>query len=147
MACVSSCPKTYNNIGRGRPKKAMTQSSVPNEKNQNSSEAQKRCCTVAVEKLLKNARVSIQAGGIRNTAMNCFNQRTGTTHSVPARAPCALRPVLSLRRRLCLTLDSTAVADYQPDEGKGEPQRSLCCADTAFFTPVPCTLLSECPPG
>jgi hypothetical protein len=84
MACVSSWPKTYNNIGLGSPKKAMIQSSVPKEKNQNSSDAQKRCCTAAVEKLLKNARVTIQEGGIRKTAMSCFSQRTGTTHPVSA---------------------------------------------------------------
>ena len=82
MACVSSCPKTYNNIGLGRPKNAMIQSNVPNEKKKNSSDAQKRCWTVAEEKLLKNARVNIQAGGIRKTAMICFSQRTGMTHSV-----------------------------------------------------------------
>ena len=34
----------------------------------------------AAEKQLKNARVNIQAGGTRNTATICFNQRTGTTH-------------------------------------------------------------------
>ena len=84
MACVSSCPKTYSNIGLGSPKKAIIQSTVPNEKNQNSSDAQKRCCTVAVEKLVKKARVNIHAGGTRKTAMICFSQRTGTTHSVPA---------------------------------------------------------------
>jgi hypothetical protein len=79
--------------------------------------------------------------------MNCFNQRTGTTHSVPGRSPCALSPVLSLRRRLFLTVESTAVADYQRDEGKGELQRNLCQADAVFLTPDPCRLLFEYPPG
>src|SRR5438552_2341058 len=82
MTCVSSCPKTYNNMGLGSPKNVTAQRSVPNEKNQNSSDAQKRCCNAAVEKQLKNARVNIQAGGTRNTAITCFNERTGTTHSV-----------------------------------------------------------------
>jgi hypothetical protein len=107
MAWVSSCPKTYNNIGLGRPKNAMTQRMVPREKNQNSSEAQKRCCRVAVEKLLKKARVNIQAGGTRKTAMICLSQRTGTTHVVSLSEACAREPVRSLRR-LFLTVESTA---------------------------------------
>ena len=107
MAWVSSCPKTYNNIGLGRPKNAITQRMVPREKNQNSSEAQKRCCRVAVEKLLKKARVNIQAGGTRKTAMICLSQRTGTTHFVSLSEACARAPVRSLRR-LFLTVESTA---------------------------------------
>src|ERR1700735_236189 len=113
MACVSSWPKTYNSIGLGKPKNAITHRSVPNEKNQNSSEAQKRCWTVAVEKLLKNARVSIQAGGIRKTAIICFTQRTGTTHPVSMRSSRTPRPVFSLRRRRFLTVDPTGFEDYQ----------------------------------
>src|ERR1700741_3692171 len=84
-ACVSSCPKTYNNIGLGRPKNVTPHKSVPREKNQNSSEAQKRWCMAAVERQLKNARVNIQAGGTRKTATICFSERTGTTHSVSTR--------------------------------------------------------------
>jgi hypothetical protein len=56
--------------------------------------------------------------------MICFNQRTGITHSVPARSSCVLRPPLSLRRRCFLTLDSTAFAEYQRARDKGEPQQS-----------------------
>jgi hypothetical protein len=143
MACVSSCPKTYNNIGLGRPKNAMTQSSVPNEKNQNSSDAQKRCCTVAVEKLLKNARVTIQAGGIRKTAMICFNQRTGTTHSVFAHSSCASRPVLSLRRRRFLTVGSTAAGAYQRPGPKASVNRNCATVhrNLAFLRDLPCALL------
>jgi hypothetical protein len=103
----------------------MTQRSVPNEKNQNSSDAQKRCCTVAVEKLVKNARVSTHATGIRKIATICFTQRAGITHSVSARSSCVLRPVLSLRRRRFFTVESTALADYQRALTKGEPQQKL----------------------
>src|ERR1700730_15613522 len=106
MAWVSSCPKTYNNIGLGRPQNAITQRRVPSEKNQICAEDQKRCCRVAVEKLLKKARVNIQAGGTRKTAMICLSQRTGTTHVVPLSEACAREPVRSLRR-LFLTVDST----------------------------------------
>ena len=41
-------------IGRGKPKKAINQSTAPNEKNQNSSSAQSRCVTVARAKTVKN---------------------------------------------------------------------------------------------
>src|SRR5271166_17822 len=110
---VSSCPKTYNNMGLGRPKNVTTQRSVPNEKNQNSSDAQKRCCKAAVEKELKKARVNIQAGGTRNTATNCFNQRTGTTHSVLTRSSRAPAPVFNLLRRRFFTADPKGFTDYK----------------------------------
>ena len=72
IACENSCPKTYSNIGLGKPKKVMNQSSAPSEKNQNSSDAQNRWRKVATEKQLKKARVKTQAGGIKKTAMICF---------------------------------------------------------------------------
>lgn len=122
---VSSCPKTYNNMGLGRPKNVTTQRSVPNEKNQNSSDAQKRCCKAAVEKELKNARVNIQAGGTRNTATNCFNQRTGTTHSVLTRSSRAPAPVFNLLRRRFFTADPTDFTDYMRDGTLSEHQRAV----------------------
>ena len=125
MTWVSSCPKTYNNMGLGRPKNVTTQRSVPNEKNQNSSDAQKRCCKAAVEKELKNARVNIQAGGTRNTATNCFNQRTGTTHSVLTPSSRAPAPVFNLLRRLFFTADPTGFTDYMRDGTLSEHQRAL----------------------
>ena len=99
----------------------MTQRSEPNEKNQNSSDAQNRWWSATFEKLLKNARVKIQAGGTRKSATTCFNQRTGTTHSVSAGSLFAAVPVLSRRRRF-LAVESNAFADYQRAQKKGESQ-------------------------
>ena len=99
----------------------MTQRSEPNEKNQNSSDAQNRWWSATFEKLLKNARVKIQAGGTRKSATTCFNQRTGTTHSVSAGSLFAAVPVPSRRRRF-LAVESNAFADYQRAQKKGESQ-------------------------
>jgi hypothetical protein len=59
---------------------------------------------------------------MRKSATTCFNQRTGTTHSVSAGSLFALAPVLSRRRRL-LAVESNAFADYQRTRKKGESQR------------------------
>src|SRR5205814_10518764 len=67
-------------IGRGKPKKAINQSTAPNEKNQNSSPAQSRCVTVARAKTVKNVWLSTAQNGRRKMAMTNFTQRVGIIH-------------------------------------------------------------------
>ena len=103
----------------------MTQRSEPNEKNQNSSDAQNRWWSAACEKLLKNARVKIQAGG---------NEKERDELLQPANRnnPFCLRTFVirrryrsSSRRRRFLTVESNDFADYQRAGKKAEPQRAV----------------------
>src|SRR4029434_1354099 len=58
-------------IGRGRPKKAINQSTAPNEKNQNSSPAQSRSATVARANEVKNVWLrTAQIGRKKSATMN-----------------------------------------------------------------------------
>src|SRR5437899_135939 len=66
-------------MGRGRPKNAITHSTAPSEKNQNSSPAQSRCVTVARAKAVKNVCVRIAQIGRRKIAKTNFTQRVGTS--------------------------------------------------------------------
>src|SRR6202011_582144 len=81
-ACVSSCPKTYNRIGRGRPINAINHSTTPNEKNQNSCPAHNRCASVARANTVKNVWVRIAQTGSRKTAKIKLTQRVGTINGV-----------------------------------------------------------------
>src|SRR6266567_6110689 len=65
-------------IGRGRPKKAISHSTAPNEKNQNSSPAHNRCVTVARANTVKNVWVRTPQIGSRKTAIINFTQFVGT---------------------------------------------------------------------
>ena len=71
-------------MGRGRPKNAMTHSTAPSEKNQNSLPAQSRCVTVARAKAVKNVWVRIAQIGSRKIAKIDFTQRVGTVSSSDA---------------------------------------------------------------
>src|SRR6266478_3041341 len=71
-------------MGRGRPKNAITHSTAPSEKNQNSSPAQRRCVTVARAKAVKNVWVRIAQVGSRKIAKINFTQRVGTVSSSDA---------------------------------------------------------------
>ena len=71
-------------MGRGRPKNAITHSTAPSEKNQNSSPAQRRCVTVARAKAVKNVWVRIAQIGSRKIAKINFTQRVGTVSSSDA---------------------------------------------------------------
>ena len=72
-------------IGRGKPKKAINQSTAPNEKNQNSSPAQSRCVTVARAKTVKNVWERIRQIGNKKIATMTFTQRVGTVRGVSLR--------------------------------------------------------------
>ena len=65
-------------IGRGKPKKAISHRTAPNEKNQNSSPAQSRCVTAARAKAVKNVSVRIAQAGNKKIAKTNFTQRVGT---------------------------------------------------------------------
>src|SRR5438552_13742510 len=65
-------------IGRGRPKKAISHSTAPNEKNQNSSPAHNRCVTVARANTVKNVWVRTPQIGSRKTAIINFTHFVGT---------------------------------------------------------------------
>src|ERR1044071_10419257 len=91
-------------IGRGRPKKAISHRTAPNEKNQNSSPAQKRCVTVARAKAVKNVWLRIAQIGNRKIAKTNFTQRVGTVSGsdtgTNVRARATLRTTLRLRWEL-----------------------------------------------
>src|SRR2546430_17358758 len=91
-------------MGRGRPKNAITHSTAPSEKNQNSSPAQSRCVTVARPKAVKNVWVRIAQIGSRKIAKINFTQRVGTVSGtgigIVVRVRATLR--ISFRRRLGL---------------------------------------------
>src|SRR5207253_1600633 len=82
---------TYITIGRGKPRKAISQRTAPNEKNQNSSPAQSRCVAVARAKAVKNVWLKIAQIGSRKIANTNFTQRVGTMRgSGPAMKPLGL---------------------------------------------------------
>src|SRR5688572_23155394 len=70
-------------MGRGSPntqmlpKNVRVQSTIPREKNQNSSVAQKECFWVAAAKQVKNVWVSTQTIGRRKIATTLLSQRVG----------------------------------------------------------------------
>src|SRR6266496_5605858 len=111
-------------IGRGRPKNAISHRIAPNEKNQNSSPAQRRCVTAARAKAVKNVWLRIAQIGNRKIAKTNFTQRVGTVSgsdtgtNVRARATLrtTFRPRLELRfPRLfvdLLFLAAKGAADY-----------------------------------
>src|SRR6266513_5339630 len=65
-------------IGRGKPKKAISHSTAPNEKNQNSSPAHSRCVTVARANTVKNVWVRTPQIGSRKIAKINFTHFVGT---------------------------------------------------------------------
>src|ERR671918_1162350 len=65
-------------MGRGRPKKAISQSTAPNEKNQNSSPAHNRCVAVARANTVKNVWVRTPHIGSRKIAKINFTHFVGT---------------------------------------------------------------------
>src|SRR5262249_10030707 len=65
-------------MGRGRPKKAISQSTAPNEKNQNSSPAHNRWVTVARANAVKNVWVRTPQIGSRKIAKINFTHFVGT---------------------------------------------------------------------
>src|SRR4030095_5868918 len=91
-------------IGRGRPKNAINHRIAPNEKNQNSSPAQKRCVTVARANAGKHVWLRIAQIGRRKIAKTNFTQRFGTVSGSDAgtnvRARATLRTTLRLRLEL-----------------------------------------------
>src|ERR1700704_6977252 len=91
-------------IGRGRPKNAINHRIAPNEKNQNSSPAQRRCVTAARAKAVKNVWPRIAQIGNRKIAKTNFTQRVGTVNGsdtgTSVRARATLRTTLRLRLEL-----------------------------------------------
>src|SRR5215813_7600520 len=89
-------------IGRGRPKKAINQSTAPREKNQNSSPAHSRCVTAARANAVKNVWPRIAQIGKRKIAKMNFTQRVGTVSrsdtGTIVRARATLRTTLRLLR-------------------------------------------------
>jgi hypothetical protein len=65
-------------MGRGRPKKAISHSTAPNEKNQNSSPAHNRCVTVARANAVKNVWVRTPQMGSRKIPKTNFTHFVGT---------------------------------------------------------------------
>src|SRR4029078_8322458 len=65
-------------MGRGNPKKAISQSTTPREKNQNSSPAQSRSATVARAKEVKKVWLRTAQSGRRKSAKMNFTQFVGT---------------------------------------------------------------------
>src|SRR5205809_115589 len=84
-------------IGRGKPTKAISQRSAPNEKNQNSSPAQSRWVTVARAKTVKNVWLRIAQIGSKKIATTNFTQRVGTMSGSDAGTPKAFRAPATLR--------------------------------------------------
>ena len=65
-------------MGRGRPRKAISHSTAPNEKNQNSSPAHNRCVTVARANAVKNVWVRTPQIGSRKIPTTNFTHFVGT---------------------------------------------------------------------
>src|SRR4029079_4720065 len=65
-------------MGRGRPKKAISHSTAPNEKNQNSSPAHNRCVTVARANAVKNVCVRTPQSGRSKIPTTNFTHFVGT---------------------------------------------------------------------
>src|SRR6187455_2946250 len=65
-------------MGRGRPKKVISHSTAPNEKNQNSSPVHNRCVTVARANAVKNVCVRTPQIGSRKIAKINFTHFVGT---------------------------------------------------------------------
>src|SRR5206468_8839253 len=124
-------------IGRGRPKKAISHSTAPNEKNQNSSPAHSRCVTVARANTVKNVWVRTPHIGNRKIAKMNFTHFVGTVSGSDAamkfldeaRATLrtTFRPRFELRVPLFFFLDLRFVAKSSVDtqicasESKTEP--------------------------
>ena len=66
---------------------AINQSTAPNEKNQNSCPAHKRCVMVARAKTVKNVWVKIAQSGRRKIAKTNFSQRVGTMNGLIVAEP------------------------------------------------------------
>ena len=66
---------------------AIKQRTAPNEKNQNSCPAHKRCVIVARAKTVKNVCVKIAHTGKRKIAKMNFTQRVGTINGVIVAEP------------------------------------------------------------
>ena len=66
---------------------AINQRTAPNEKNQNSCPAHKRCVIVARAKTVKNVCVKIAHTGKRKIAKINFTQRVGTMNGVIVAEP------------------------------------------------------------
>ena len=66
---------------------AINQSTAPNEKNQNSCPAHKRCAIVARANTVKNVCVKIAHSGNRKIATKNFTHRVGTINGVIVAEP------------------------------------------------------------
>ena len=86
--------------GRGRPKNAITHSSAPNEKNQNSSLAQSFCEIVARVNAVKKVWVNAAQNGSNKIAMVNLTQRVGTISGGAAERATAARRVTDFPRLL-----------------------------------------------
>src|SRR5438270_2461684 len=98
-------------MGRGRPKNAITHSTAPSEKNQNSSPAQSRCVTAARAKAVKNVCVRIAQAGNKKIAKTTFTQRVGTRNGSGAGTILVARAIVRtvFTRRLGLRLPRLVV--------------------------------------